>query len=92
MKLEIRFYACLLIATVLLFCGLYLPPVGEIGKSVQRTSAIILIIGALCVGLDIKGILHEIGLIISANNERIKILKEQGNEDSAKSEGSTEHH
>lgn len=76
--LEIRFYLCLAIATGLLFTGLYLPPEGDIKKNVVFAAGMVMAIGGLCVGLDIKGILHEIGEIIKEGhryNESLTKLK-----------------
>jgi len=43
--------------------SLFLPPVNIITTSVLYASVIILSIGGLAVGIDLKGILHEIRLM-----------------------------
>ena len=60
MKKEIRFYVCLILAYTLMMISLWIPPVGVIAASVLYGSIIILSIGALSIGLDVSGILHEI--------------------------------
>ena len=60
MKKEIRFYVCLILAYTLMMISLWIPPVGVIAASVLYGTIIILTIGALSIGLDISGILHEI--------------------------------
>lgn len=60
MKKEIRFYVCLILAYTLMMISLWIPPVGVIAASVLYGTIIILTIGALSIGLDVSGILHEI--------------------------------
>lgn len=60
MKKEIRFYVCLILAYILMMISLWIPPVGVIATSVLYGAIILLAIGALSIGLDISGILHEI--------------------------------
>lgn len=60
MKKEIRFYVCLTMAYVLLMISLWIPPVGVIASSVLYGAIIILSVGAMSIGLDVSGILHEI--------------------------------
>ena len=60
MKKEIRFYVCLILAYILLMISLWIPPVGIIESSVLYGAIIILSVGAMSIGLDISGILHEI--------------------------------
>lgn len=60
MKKEIRFYVCLILAYTLMMISLWIPPVGVIASSVLYGTIIILSIGALSIGLDVSGILHEI--------------------------------
>ena len=60
MKKEIRFYVCLILAYTLMMISLWIPPVGVIAASVLYGTIIILSIGALSIGLDVSGILHEI--------------------------------
>ena len=57
---EIRFYVCLILGYVLLILGFYAPPLGIIANSVLWGSGILFSIGGLAVGIDLKGILHEI--------------------------------
>ena len=51
---EIRFYVCLLLGFVLMMCGFFAPPIGEIHNSVLVASGLVLSIGALAVGVDIE--------------------------------------
>ena len=60
MKKEIRFYVCLILAYTLMMISLWIPPVGVIASSVLYGTIIILSIGAISIGLDVSGILHEI--------------------------------
>ena len=60
MKKEIRFYVCLILAYTLMMISLWIPPVGVIAAAVLYGTIIILSIGALSIGLDVSGILHEI--------------------------------
>ena len=60
---EIRFYVCLLLGFVLMMCGFFAPPIGEIHNSVLVASGLVLSIGALAVGVDIEGIIRELRLL-----------------------------
>lgn len=74
MKKEIRFYVCLILAYTLMMISLWIPPVGIIGTSVLYAAIIILSIGALAVGLDVSGILHEINemkRLVLEENQRL---------------------
>lgn len=57
---ELRFYVCLGLAYILLMISLFLPPVNIITSSVLYASIALLGTGAIGIGLDISGILHEI--------------------------------
>lgn len=57
---EIRFYTCLLMGFSLMVWGFMTPPPGEISDSALIASGILFSIGALSVGLDIKGCIAEI--------------------------------
>ena len=63
MKDEIRFYVCLILGYSLMMIGIWLPPVGVISNSVIVAAGIVLCIGALSIGIDIKGIIREIRLM-----------------------------
>ena len=63
MKEEIRFYICLILGYSLLMIGIWTPPVGVIANSVIVASGILLCVGALAVGIDIKGVIHELRLL-----------------------------
>ena len=57
---EIRFYVCLFMGFALLILGFYAEPPGHIGNSVLCAAGGLAIIGAVGVGMDIKGIIHEL--------------------------------
>lgn len=59
-KREVRFYVCLVMGYMLMVGGFFSPPLGEIGNSIIVASGILLCLGALCVGVDLKGIIHEL--------------------------------
>lgn len=59
-KREVRFYVCLLMGYALMVGGFFSPPPGEIGNSIIVASGILLCLGAMCVGIDLKGIIHEL--------------------------------
>ena len=63
MKQEIRFYFCIILGAILIFFGFYTPPTGVIDNSVIAAFGMLLIIGGLSVGIDIKGIIREIRLL-----------------------------
>lgn len=75
-KKEVRFYVCLSLAYILLMISLFIPPVGIIASSVLYASIIILGMGALSIGLDISGILHELNEM-----KRLKIEDFKNEED-----------
>lgn len=60
---EFRFYVCLLIGSALMFLGFYVPPLGVISNSVIVGAGMLLCIGALAVGIDLKGCIHELRLL-----------------------------
>lgn len=63
MKQEIRFYFCVILGIILIFFGFYAPPTGVIDNTVLEAFGMLLIIGGLSVGMDIKGIIREIRLL-----------------------------
>ena len=66
---EARFYVCLILGFVLMMCGFFAPPMGEIHNSVLVGSGILLSIGGLAVGIDIEGIIHELRLLKNETRE-----------------------
>lgn len=66
---EVRFYACLLLSAILMMISIFTPPQGELHQSVVYMSSIILAIGAVCVGVDIKGILYEVRMMRKQDKE-----------------------
>ena len=62
-KREARFYICLFMGYGLLVGGFFSPPLGEIPNSVIISAGILLCMGALCVGVDLRGIIHELRLL-----------------------------
>lgn len=58
--LECRFYVCLVFGFVLLVMGYLAPPLGAISNGVLVGAGMMLILGGLSVGLDIKGIIYEL--------------------------------
>lgn len=44
----------------LMIGGFFSPPLGVIHNSVIVASGILLALGAMCVGVDLKGIIHEL--------------------------------
>lgn len=58
-KTEVRFYVCLVFGFVLQVMGFFSPPCGSISNSVLVGSGMMLCIGSLSIGLDIKGIIYE---------------------------------
>ena len=63
MKQEIRFYACLVLGFTLVILGFYAPPFGVIDNSVIIAFGMLLMVGALAVGIDVRGIIKEIRLL-----------------------------
>lgn len=68
-KKECRFYVCLIFGFSLMVMGFFAPPMGSISNSVLVGSGMLLSIGALAIGIDIKGCIHELrGLKMDAYN------------------------
>lgn len=59
-KREWRFYTCLFMGFSLVVGGFFSPPLGAIHNSVIVAFGILLSCGALCVGVDLKGVIHEL--------------------------------
>lgn len=68
-KNEIRFYLCIILGYSLMIISLFIPPVGIIPTSVLFGSGMFLVIGGLCVGVDIRGVLSEIKGIKALNKD-----------------------
>ncbi len=62
-KKECRFYVCLVLGFALMVMGFFAPPIGTISNSVLVGSGMLLSIGALAIGIDIKGCIHELRLL-----------------------------
>jgi len=62
---EWRFYVCLALGFSLMASGFYVPPLGIIDNSVIVAAGILLCIGALAVGIDLKGCIHEFRLLMA---------------------------
>lgn len=60
---EWRFYVTLLLGYVLLILGFFTNPPGIISSSVLIASGLLFSIGAMGLGIDIKGIIHEYRLL-----------------------------
>lgn len=60
---EWRFYVTLLLGYVLLILGFFTNPPGIISSSVLIASGLLFSIGAMGLGIDIKGIIHEFRLL-----------------------------
>ena len=58
--LECRFYVCLILGFSLMVMGFLAPPMGTISNGVLVGAGMMLILGGLSVGLDIKGIIFEL--------------------------------
>lgn len=76
MREEIRFYVCLVLGYSLMMIGIWIPPVGIISNSVIIASGILLCIGALSIGIDLKGIIHEIRVMREDNRKWLNEEKE----------------
>lgn len=57
---EVRFYVCLIMGFTLLVYGAVTPPPGHISQSIIIAAGIVFAIGAMCVGVDIRGIISDI--------------------------------
>lgn len=75
-KREMRFYSCLVMGFSLVVGGFFSPPLGIIDNSVIVAFGILLSLGALCVGVDLKGIIHE----LRAFKDGIPLPKEETQE------------
>lgn len=71
MKQEIRFYVCMILGYSLMMIGIWIPPVGIISNSVIIAAGIVLCIGALSIGIDVKGIIHEIRLMKEDDDRKL---------------------
>lgn len=69
MKQEVRFYTCLILGFILAVLGFYAPPFGVIDNSVIIAFGILLMVGALAVGIDVRGIIKEIRLLKELNSK-----------------------
>ncbi len=69
---EVRFYVCLVLGFVLIMCGFFAPPMGEIHNSVLVGAGLLLSIGALAVGIDLVGCIHELRLLKTGFVEDLK--------------------
>ena len=69
---EVRFYVCLVLGFVLMMCGFFAPPMGEIHNSVLVGAGLLLSIGALAVGIDLVGCIHELRLLKTGVVEDLK--------------------
>lgn len=58
--LECRFYVCLILGFSLMVMGFLAPPMGTISNGVLVGAGMMLILGGLSVGLDVKGIIYEL--------------------------------
>lgn len=79
MKREIRFYVCLLLGFALIVYGVITPPPGEVTDSILIGAGMFLCIGAVAVGVDVIGILHELVELRKVTAELLK-QKIQGKE------------
>lgn len=61
---DVRFYVCLAMAFSLCILGFFEPPRGEVAESVLYCSITFLCAGALAIGVDLKGCLHELNNLI----------------------------
>ena len=69
---EVRFYVCLVLGFVLMMCGFFAPPMGEIHNSVLVGAGLLLSIGALAVGIDLVGCIRELRLLKTVVVEDLK--------------------
>lgn len=66
---EARFYVCLILGFSLLVYGIITPPPGEIHQTTIIAAGILFAIGALCVGIDIRGIIKDLVVLRQADKE-----------------------
>lgn len=79
-KREGRFYTCLVMGFSLVVGGFFSPPLGIIDNSVIVAFGILLSLGALCVGVDLKGIIHELRALKLGTPLPEEEEKENGND------------
>jgi len=78
---EIRFYTCLALGYILLCWGFNTPPEGEISRTVLIASGVLFCMGALAVGIDLKGCIAEIRKCIESAHNSLKEAKQTTNEE-----------
>lgn len=78
---EVRFYACLLVSAILMLISIFTPPQGELHQSIVYMCSIILAIGAIAVGADIRGILYEVRMMRKQDKEWLDKQIGTGSED-----------
>lgn len=76
-KREWRFYTCLFMGFSLVCGGFFSPPLGVIDNSVIVAFGILLSLGALCVGVDLKGIIHELRQLRYGGGEQQKEVQNE---------------
>jgi len=76
-KREWRFYVCLLMGFSLMVGGFFSPPLGEINNSIIVASGILLCLGAMCVGIDLKGIIHELRMFRNESMQPVERKDEE---------------
>lgn len=77
MKREIRFYVCLVLGFVLVLYGAITPPPGDVTDSLLIAAGMFLCIGAVAVGVDVVGIIHE---LTELRKTTIELLRQQKDE------------
>lgn len=77
MKREIRFYVCLVLGFVLIMYGAITPPPGEVTKSLLIAGGMFLCVGAVAVGVDVIGIIHELTELRKTTLELLRIQKDE---------------
>lgn len=66
---DARFYVCLAMAFCLCVMGFFAPPKGEIAESILYCSITFLCAGALAIGVDLKGCIHELNVLIHSKKQ-----------------------
>ena len=69
-KRELRFYTCLVMGFSLIIGGFFSPPLGVIHNSVIVVAGILFSLGAMCVGVDLKGIIRELRQLQSGAQQK----------------------
>ena len=69
---EIRFYVLVFMSFSLLVMGFWVYPPGSITSSVLVAAGLLMSLGGLSVGLDLKEIIHEVRLLKSDIEDDIK--------------------